>query len=165
MPRRARLHSQHHSTGTLLEAGKRHGAHPEDVYGCFYFYLSEQLRGFAHRLRTTKVTFTALCSDARTLPGNIHKNVFRHLNISSSARFDRIVTSNILDADYIGMHDVLTLWTPLLEESRNAAVVGYFMNWVELQDDARAAGDSSHESTDLLRQVMWKNQVSRKKLN
>ena len=38
------------------------------------------------------------------------------------------------------MHDVLTLWTPLLEESRNAAVVGYFMNWVELQDDARAAG-------------------------
>ena len=127
--------------------GSKFGCHPEDIYGCLYFYLSGQLQTFARRLRTTSVFFTAISTDARNLP-----DVTRE-------RFDRIAVSNILDTNYVGIHGVLTLWGPLLVDSKNAAIVGYFMNWAMVQQNGRAFC-SGEAGKKLLSTVIDKNKAS-----
>jgi hypothetical protein len=84
------------------------------------------------------------------------------LNLPPSIRFDRIEVSNILDFNYVGLHDVLTLWAPLLQEGRNAAIIGYFMNWAvsgksKLPGRASMAGESVVKG--LLRKVMAREEV------
>jgi len=64
--------------------------------------------------------------DVRELPPLINENTFAEFNIPSSIKFDRIEVSN-----YVGLSDVLTLCGPLLQESRGAAIIGYFMTWME----------------------------------
>ena len=93
--------------------------------------------------------------DARELPSLIHENALSELNVPSSIKFDRIEVSNILDANYVGLRDVLIPWGPLLEESRNAAIVGYFMNWHMVQQGGRAAVSDDC----LIQQVMAKEKV------
>jgi hypothetical protein len=96
--------------------------------------------------------------DARELPRRIRENEFSEFNIPSSIKFDRIEVSNIVDTDYVGLDDVLTLWGPYLKKNRSDAIVGYFMNWVELQKDGRSSGRSVQES--LLLKVFNKEEVS-----
>jgi hypothetical protein len=146
------------SATSIVNTGKARGAHPEDIYGCLYFFLSEQLRAFAGRLRKFSSSFTILTLDARELPRRIRENEFSEFNIPSSIKFDRIEVSNIVDTDYVGLDDVLTLWGPYLKKNRSAAIVGYFMNWVELQKDGRSSGRSVQES--LLLKVFNKEEVS-----
>jgi len=95
--------------------------------------------------------------DARELPPLIRENEF---NIPSSIKFDRIEVSNILDTNYVGLGDVLTLWGPLLQESRGAAILGYFMNWMGFDKAARAvSGARGQVSKDLVKKVMEKEKV------
>ncbi|KAF9523612.1 hypothetical protein CPB83DRAFT_871582 [Crepidotus variabilis] len=119
----------------IITVGKRYGATAEDIYGCLYFFLSEQLRIFIRRLRTTATTFTAFCMDACDIPKHIQNGLFSDLNFPASSRFDRIVVSNIFDVNYVGIEGVLRPWSPLLAETKNAAIVGYFMNWFLFQKD------------------------------
>jgi hypothetical protein len=152
----------YHSIATIIETGKAHGAHSEDIYGCLYFFLSKQLRTLAHRLRKFSSSFTVLNFDARLLPQLIRDNVGGGLNLPSSIRFDRIEVSNILDFNYVGIHDVLTLWAPFLQESRKAAIIGYFMNWAvsgksKLPGRACMAGKGVVEG--LLSKVMAREEV------
>ncbi|OJA14610.1 hypothetical protein AZE42_07966 [Rhizopogon vesiculosus] len=102
--------------GPILEAGRAHGAQPEDIYG--------------------------LTTEAIHLSSVIREGVLSPLGIPASIRFDRIEVSNILDINYVGIEDVLTHWGPLLKDSRTAALVGYFMNWGFFQPngDAQSAG-------------------------
>ena len=74
-------------------------------------------------------------------------------------KFDRIEVSNILDANYVGLRDVLTLWGPLLEESRSAAINGYFMNWPIVQQAGRALWADDCVRENLVQQVMEKEKV------
>ncbi|KAM6494778.1 protein of unknown function (DUF4470) domain containing protein [Amanita muscaria] len=143
----------------IIDAGKAHGAHPEDIYGCLYFFLSKQLRTFASRLRRFSSSFTILPMDARDLPQLIRKNEFSDFNIPSSIKFDRIEVSNILDTNYVGIHDVLTLWGPLLQESRSAAIIGYFMNWTMFEKAGRASGAGGRVMKDLVKKVLEKEKV------
>ncbi|PPQ79343.1 hypothetical protein CVT26_007458 [Gymnopilus dilepis] len=124
---------------SVIEAGRTCGAQVEDIYGCLYFYLSAQLQQFTRRLRTFNLSFTMTSFDARAVPAGIHKGVFAKYNLPPSVRFDRIEVSNILDANYVGLDGVLTNWGPLLAEGRDAAVVGYFMNWMTQQQDGRGS--------------------------
>jgi len=71
--------------------------------------------------------------------------------------------SNILDANYVGIHGVLTLWGPLLADTRSAAIIGYFMNWATVQESGRAFC-TGEASKDLVSTVMDKNKVSPKEL-
>ncbi|KIL61611.1 hypothetical protein M378DRAFT_166732 [Amanita muscaria Koide BX008] len=140
----------------VIDTGKAHGAHPEDIYGCLYFFLSKQLRTFASRLRRFSSSFTILPMDACDLPQLIRENVFSEFNIPSSIKFDRIEVSNILDINYVGIHDVLTLWGPLLQESRSAAIIGYFMNWTKLEKAGRVSGAGGRVMEDLVKKVLEK---------
>jgi len=133
------------SLDEVVKAGKAKGAQPEDIYGCLYFFLSEQLREFHRRLRRFPVSFNVYSLDAASaLPQGIRDGVFTTQGVPATIRFDRIEVSNILDANYVGVRGVLTSWGPLLADGGFAAVVGYFMNWVAIQEDGDAArGDRS----------------------
>lgn len=128
-----------------MKAGKAKGAQPEDIYGCLYFFLSMQLREFHRRLRRFPISFNVYSLDAASaLPQGIRDGVFTMQGVPATIRFDRVEVSNILDANYVGIRGVLTSWGPLLADGSFAAVVGYFMNWVAIQEDGDAArGDRS----------------------
>jgi hypothetical protein len=51
----------------VVKAGKAHGAQSVDLYGCLYFYLSDQLRMFADRLSKFRISFCIFDRDARDL--------------------------------------------------------------------------------------------------
>jgi hypothetical protein len=72
-------------------------------------------------------------------------------------RFDRIEVSDILDANYVGINDVLLNWSPSMAESNTSVVVGYFMNWFAIQEDGRAANSIARS---ILKRVMGKTMVS-----
>jgi len=48
----------------VLEMGKSCGAQSEDVYGCLYFFLSDQLRKFSKRIREINISFHITGFDA-----------------------------------------------------------------------------------------------------
>ncbi|KAF8626500.1 hypothetical protein AX17_006553 [Amanita inopinata Kibby_2008] len=115
---------------TVIRCGNAHGATSEDIYGCLYFFLADQLRTFARRLRQFRISFTVTGFEACALSKLIQKNeLSEFLNLPSSIRFDRIEVSNIFDRNYVGLRSVLTHWAPLLRRNSTAAIVGYFMNW------------------------------------
>lgn len=131
-----------YSLRLTVEVGKAHGAQPEDIYGCLYFFLSDQLRMFSRRLRKFKISFKVFPLESCHLSESIRLNELVEYGIPASIGFDRIVVSNILDANYVGLRDVLTNWAPLLARNSTAAIVGYFMNWVAQQEDGRVEGAS-----------------------
>ena len=128
------------SLDEVVKAGKAKGAQPEDIYGCLYFFLSEQLREFHLRLRRFPVSLNVYPLDAASaLPQGIRDGVFTTQGVPATIRFDRIKVSNILDANYVGIYGVLTSWGPLLADGGFAAVVGHSMNWVAMQEEGDAA--------------------------
>ncbi|KAJ2915810.1 hypothetical protein MD484_g4599, partial [Candolleomyces efflorescens] len=126
----------------VVAKGKEHGASSEDIYGCLYFFLQSELRRFHQRIHKFRIAFRVTAFDATVLANLIKKNVMVNYDIPSSIRFDRIVTSNILDQIYVGMMGVMEPWAPLLSKSRTAAIVGYFMNWRAHEEAATVDGAS-----------------------
>ncbi|KIM35241.1 hypothetical protein M413DRAFT_431291 [Hebeloma cylindrosporum] len=140
----------------ILKAGKAHGAQSEDIYGCLYFFLSEQLRAFAQRIREFKLSFSLFTSDARRLPEIIHKGLTSGYGVARSVRFDRIEVSNILDANYVGIQDVLLNWSPLLARTPTAVIMGCFMNWFTVKEDGRATNAGRIATRTILKCVINK---------
>ena len=126
------------SLDQIFKAGAAHGAQSADVYGCLYFFLSDQLRKFTRRIRELDILFQLTNFDARALSQGIRDDVFSSFAIPASLRFDRIHVSNVFDANYIGISGVLSDWAPLLAKGETAAIIGYFMNWVAVQENGRA---------------------------
>ncbi|KAH6906719.1 hypothetical protein BKA70DRAFT_396558 [Coprinopsis sp. MPI-PUGE-AT-0042] len=127
-------------SGDIVDAGKRHNATPEDIYGCMYFFLREQLREFADRLSKFHISFKLFASEASVLATTLREDAWSDIGLPSSIRFDRIAVSNILDKNYVGLEGTLTKWAPLLAQTKHAAIVGYFMNWALEQKDGRSTG-------------------------
>jgi hypothetical protein len=125
------------SIDAVLQAGQRHGVPRGDLYGCLYFYLQEQLHAFAERLSCFKATFHVFCMDARKLAQEIHDGTLGHI-VPPTTTFDRIEVSNIFDTEYVGIPGVMESWGPFLKASRDAAIVGFFMNWAPKQPGAVA---------------------------
>ncbi|KAF5309803.1 hypothetical protein D9611_013585 [Ephemerocybe angulata] len=124
----------------VVSKGKAWGANPEDLYGCLYFFLTQELREFHRRLQRFHIAFKITCMDASGLSQlllNTQQNVFAKYDLPASTRFDRIMVSNILDHIYVGLKDTLTRWAPLLSDSPISVTVGYFMNWFAIQPDGR----------------------------
>jgi hypothetical protein len=124
-----------YSLTAVVERGKAHGARAEDIYGCLYFYLSDELRLFAERIQRFRISFKVLGFEALHLSKIILGNELVTYGIPASIKFDRIEVSNILDNNYVGIEGVLTAWAPLLRKNRSCAIIGYFMNWVATQPD------------------------------
>jgi hypothetical protein len=146
------------SLDEIIKAGKTHGAQPEDIYGCLYFFLSDELRSFFRRLRQFHIAFHLTDVDASDLSHAIRDGLLVKQGIPPSIRFDRIEVSNILDDNYIGVRDVLTNWAPLLSESESASIVGYFMNWTGLQKDGNATNIRDSRSVKALVRS-WTNKM------
>lgn len=112
---------------------------PEDIYGCLYFFLSDQLRTFAKRIRELDVTFHVFSTPAHMLAQDITGNQYSRYGLTPRTRFDRIDLGHTLaDAGY--MRDVLKSWTPLLAVGDTAAIIGVFSNWAHVQKDGSVAG-------------------------
>jgi hypothetical protein len=138
----------------VLEIGRSCGAQSEDVYGCLYFFLSDQLRKFAKRIRENNISFHITGFDARALPRKIRDDVLSVIGIPASVRFDRIHVSNILDANYVGIEGVLSGWAPFLNNSPTAVIVGYFMNWTAMQEDGQALSAGPEETEKVIKRLM-----------
>ncbi|KAF8659528.1 hypothetical protein AX14_007544, partial [Amanita brunnescens Koide BX004] len=139
------------SLDEVVKAGKAKGAQPEDIYGCLYFFLSEQLREFHLRLRRFPVSLNVYPLDAASaLPQGIRDGVFTTQGVPATICFDRIKVSNILDANYVGIYGVLTSWGPLLADGGFVAVVGHSMNWVVMQEE----GDTARAGPSVVKALM-----------
>jgi hypothetical protein len=114
---------------------------------------------FAQRLRSLKISFKVFPFDAGSLSQSVRQNKLAEYGIPASINFDRIVVSNILDVNYVGLRGVLSHWAPLLAKGSNAAIVGYFMNWVARQEDGRAEGADDSVGKNLARRMMAKIKV------
>lgn len=99
-------------------------------------------------------------SDARVLSRGIKENDLSINGIPASVRFDRIQVSNILDAYYVGIDGVLRDWAPLLKDSDTATIVGYFMNWIFIQEDGRATSAGPQTMDRLIHRLMKEGRVS-----
>jgi hypothetical protein len=114
---------------------------------------------FSQRLRDFKISFKVFPFESCFLSKSIRRDEFVDYGITASIGFDRIAVSNILDANYVGLRDVLTHWAPLLARSSTAAIVGYFMNWVAKQEDGRVEGAGTFAFKKLSKRMMDKIMV------
>jgi hypothetical protein len=92
---------------------------------------------FARRLRTFSISFKLYSTEACGLAEGIKSGRLTEVGLAPTMRFDRIVVSNILDAQYVGMEAVLSTWGPLLSNNRFATIVGYFLNWFVSEKEGR----------------------------
>jgi hypothetical protein len=135
----------------VVKAGKAHGAQHADLYGCLHFYLSDQLRSFADRLRRFRISFRMFDSNARDLSKRLQSGAHITQGVPNGIRFDRIDVSNIIDTEYVGIPNVLQDWAPLLSDSnRFATIVGYSMNWVPKQPGAQPGEEAIKTITSKL---------------
>ena len=146
---------KHFSPVDVLKAGKAHGALQADLFGCLYFYLSDQLREFHARLSRFKINFKVFETDALDLSRSIRSGSLSQYGILSTTRFDRIDTSNIVDMNYVGLGAVLENWGALLSESPHATLIGCFMNWA-VTPGAKPEGE---DAARLIKQLMDQRKV------
>ncbi|KAF5328023.1 hypothetical protein D9758_018025 [Tetrapyrgos nigripes] len=121
-----------------FEAGKAHGTTRANLMGCLYFYLKDQLKSFAHRLRTFHIDISLVRYDAVELAKAIKNEAVP--GIPRMISFDRIEVSNAVDAMYAGVKPMLEAWGPFLKpkaENEHAAIIGLFMNWPLYVEGAR----------------------------
>ena len=78
----------------------------------------------AQRFRKFKMSFSLFASDAQHLQKGIQEGLISGYGVPCSVRFDRIEVSNILDANYVRIKDVLLNWSPLLAQSTIAIIIG-----------------------------------------
>lgn len=143
----------------VIAAGKAHGAQSSDLYGCLYFYFSGQLRSFAERIRKFKISFRMFNQDARELAKNIQSGTYTSQGLPKNTTFDRIDVSNIIDAEYLGISNVLAEFSPLLNKANQCAtIIGYSMNWVPKQHNS---GPGPAEVGKLMRQLIQMGKGSR----
>jgi len=135
----------------VIAGGKAHGAKTEDIYGCLYFYLSDQLRLLVERIQKFNISFIALGFEASMLSQVILDNKLAPYGVPASIRFDRVEVSNIMDDNYVGIDGVLTAWGPLLAENPCATILGYFMNWTAL---GQPDGHVSNAGRDVYKELI-----------
>jgi len=101
----------------------------EDIYGCLYFHISDQLKALSKRIKSLSITFHLAQLPVQQLVEDLQQGKLSKNGLSPTIKFDRIDVSNILDDNYVGIEPLLTKWKPFLADTKHAAIVGYFMNW------------------------------------
>lgn len=140
----------------VIEAGKSHGAQRADLYGCLYFYLTEELRKFVERLRSFHINFYIVSDDPNYLPRQLKDKtpVPYGLIFPAQLAFDRIHLSNMFDyRNKFTITGVLADWTPYLKTHEHATIIAYSMTWI----GQRKADDDK----DLL---IWNRETSESEL-
>lgn len=141
------------SIDKVIQAGIAHGCKSEDLYGCLYFYLSDQLNTFIERVRQVNVTFYLFAKDCQELAKEQKNGKLAGFGLPASQKYDRIDVSNTVDDNYVGFRKMLESWGPLLnEQNPSSTLLSYSMNWVASQPGA--APDSDRKgAVELLRKA------------
>ncbi|KAF8891945.1 hypothetical protein CPB84DRAFT_1783894 [Gymnopilus junonius] len=122
----------------VIAGGKAHGAQSADLYGCLYFYLSDQLRTFARRLRKFKISFKVLTEDVRDLSKNLTTGLYESIGLPKDTVFDRIDVSDMIDAEFVGIPNILEDWAPFLNKANQySAILGHSTSWVPKQHNSQ----------------------------
>ncbi|KAJ7066768.1 hypothetical protein B0H15DRAFT_925988 [Mycena belliarum] len=109
----------------VKSSGMRHGASPEDILGCLFFHVKDELREFAKRIKELRIDIHVTSFDAGILAKGI---TIGALPAFEDASFDRIVTSNLVDS--IGLRACLADWGPLLNrENSSASILMHSKAW------------------------------------
>jgi hypothetical protein len=138
-----------------MKSGAAHGAQPEDIYGCLYFHLSDQLREFRQRIRTKFPTSFRITSLALT-EWAVYIREARPPHVKS----DRIDVGDNMDHDRSGTKAVLPVFAPLLSPGKDSAIVGYYKSWPKVQRDGRAKGANEKLRNMALGKVVMDMRVS-----
>ena len=156
--RLSRSHSCAISLDEVIMRGATYGAQPEDIYGCLYFYLTDQLREFRRRIRDK---FT-ISFHVTSLPaGKLSAALTHH---QPAMRFDRIDVGRSLDHDKAGVKHTLQTWAPFLSPQKDAAITGYSKTWVDLQPDGKAKGAGDESFRDAMKTVVANMKVEAPKV-
>lgn len=124
------------STVEVVQSGKDHGCTREDIYGCLYFHLVDELLAFAERLSTFEITFKLTQCDPIALANRIRRND-APFGLTSTTRFDRIDLGDTLDHKGLGVASMLDAWGGLLKRDKNATMLGCFVKWAMERDDSQ----------------------------
>lgn len=115
----------------VIASGRKHGATPEDIHGCLYFHLSDELRKLQRRLRLLKISINLFNMDAIDLGRAIETGDGIGQTITKGTKFDRVEVSNIVDSNYVGFKRVLQTWGSRLNKKNIfSTLMAYSMNWV-----------------------------------
>ncbi|KAK7031711.1 DUF4470 domain-containing protein [Favolaschia claudopus] len=111
--------------GVVRNSGIKHGTSPEDISGCLFFHVKNELRDFARRVKELKIDIH-LTSFAPTI---LAKGIaIGAMPGFEDASFDRISTSNLVDS--IGLRACLSDWGPLLNrENKFATLLAHTKSW------------------------------------
>jgi len=120
-----------YSVKEVIESGIAHGCRMEDIYGCLYFHISDQLRAFAQRIKTLNISFHLTQIPPQNLPDRIRHGKLSANGLPPATKFDRIdVGDTLSDDQHIGFDSVLMRWQPFLAKTKHAAIVGCLSNWL-----------------------------------
>lgn len=138
-----------------MKTGIAHGSPRADIFGCLYFYVSDQLREFARRLDRFHISFKLFNEDSGALAASIRSNSLSGLGLPSSTRFDRIAVSNIIDPSYVGLPKVLSDLGPLLsKEDPRATLLAYSLNWPMQHAGAKPGTDDTEKCMDVMQRLL-----------
>ncbi|KAJ6580854.1 hypothetical protein B0H19DRAFT_1369334 [Mycena capillaripes] len=119
---------------SVQNSGIKHGASPEDILGCLFFHVKDELREFAKRISELRIDIHVTSFDAGILAKGI---TIGALPAFEDASFDRILTSNLVDS--IGLRACLSDWGPLLNrENKFASILMQTKAWHATQPHATA---------------------------
>lgn len=152
------------SIEAVISAGKAHGTQGSDIYGCLYFYLSEQIRTFASRLKHLRISFHVHHGDPLKLAQDISTGALERYGLPKETRFDRIDLSRHLDLkDRFGQPtpftDPIIAWGYLLSTTnKSAKILGHSRDWAQTYADAIPRDEKICK--DLTRQLIREGRVS-----
>ncbi len=134
------------SLDEMFTAGMAHCTTEDDLMGCLFFYVKDQLVEFSKRLRRFKIKIYSFDQDPTDLPETLKSHA------SLPQNFDRVEVSNLIDIKRAGIV-ILAFWGPLLNKANpHAAIIGLFMNWTMSREAGNAL--SSETATSLAMQKM-----------
>jgi hypothetical protein len=132
----------------VIKNGATSCAQPEDIYGCLYFSLTDQLREFRRRIRDK----FAISFHVTSLPaGKLSTAITHH---RPSMRFDRIDVGRTLDHDKAGLEHTIQTWARFLAPQKDVAITGYCKMWVDSQPDGKAKGAGDESFRDAMKKVI-----------
>ncbi|CAL1709038.1 unnamed protein product [Somion occarium] len=124
---------------TVVEVGRAHGCHESDIFGCLYFYLSEELRAFAERLRRFKISIYITSQTTKDLAPKIKEGAFESLGLQPTVQFDRIdFHICVLENRLTTPTELILNWGPLLKrENPHATMLGALMVWADNEPNGK----------------------------
>jgi len=133
----------------VIPSGAKHGCHEEDLTGCLFFHVKDQLAEFARRVRAWSILVYLTQFDAGELRFHV-ANKDPELVPFALGRFDRVDLPHLVD-QLPDKHDMIfDYYGPFLNRANpHAALLFRTMAWVARRPGARAGTSALDTSLPL----------------